>query len=260
MKGLFKSKPRTPPDIVRQTRDLLVYADRSVSIPDLRESKRQEKVLPFPIFSFESRPNPCLVFWQTQLLLQLSELSKNLRELKLILYGNSDAEPVAEACAQLTQEFFKGDTLRRLITMLQYLNLEVTHLISLKLKSPKKRERFEIKVFFLLLLLLGKERCYTSGCKSSEATSQFTPYCLWLSRIQHWPYGFPCGRVSNFRRLSPSLIASWVRKFKSWWSWGFVLSFSVSALKTQIWRYTMVLCLESASAIRLLQSELLFYL
>ncbi|KAF2530728.1 hypothetical protein F2Q70_00032717 [Brassica cretica] len=97
MKGLFKSKPRTPPDIVRQTNDLLAYADRSVSIPDLRESKRQEK---------------------------LSELSKNLRELKLILYGNSDAEPVAEACAQLTQEFFKGDTLRRLINSLQYLNLE----------------------------------------------------------------------------------------------------------------------------------------
>ncbi|KAJ0232966.1 putative MO25-like protein [Hirschfeldia incana] len=97
MKGLFKSKPRTPPDIVRQTRDLLSYADRSVSIPDLRESKRQEK---------------------------LSELSKNLRELKLILYGNSDAEPVAEACAQLTQEFFKGDTLRRLITSLQFLSLE----------------------------------------------------------------------------------------------------------------------------------------
>ncbi|KAF2551298.1 hypothetical protein F2Q68_00037081 [Brassica cretica] len=72
MKGLFKSKPRTPPDIVRQTHDLLAYADRSVSIPDLRESKRQEK---------------------------LSELSKNLRELKLILYGNSDAEPVAEAYA-----------------------------------------------------------------------------------------------------------------------------------------------------------------
>ncbi|CAN6917497.1 hypothetical protein Bca4012_089567 [Brassica carinata] len=30
-----------------------------------------------------------------------------------------DAEPVAEACAQLTQEFFKGDTLCCLITSLQ---------------------------------------------------------------------------------------------------------------------------------------------
>lgn len=41
MKGLFKSKPRTPVDIVRQTRDLLIYAGRS---PDNRESKREEKV------------------------------------------------------------------------------------------------------------------------------------------------------------------------------------------------------------------------
>ena len=32
---------------------------------------------------------------------------------------------MAEACAQLTQEFFKGDTLCRLITSLHYLNLEV---------------------------------------------------------------------------------------------------------------------------------------
>lgn len=44
MKGLFKSKPRTPADLVRQTRDLLLYADRSTSLPDLRESKREEKV------------------------------------------------------------------------------------------------------------------------------------------------------------------------------------------------------------------------
>ncbi|KAF2586953.1 hypothetical protein F2Q70_00035303 [Brassica cretica] len=41
----------------------------------------------------------------------LAELSKSLRELKLILYGNnSEAEPVAEACAQLTLEFFKDAT------------------------------------------------------------------------------------------------------------------------------------------------------
>lgn len=54
------------------------------------------------------------------------ELSKSIRDLKLILYGNNEAEPVAEACAQLTQEFFKGDTLRRLLTSLPNLNLEVT--------------------------------------------------------------------------------------------------------------------------------------
>lgn len=43
MKGLFKSKPRTPVDIVRQTRDLLIFADRSPS-SDSRDAKREEKV------------------------------------------------------------------------------------------------------------------------------------------------------------------------------------------------------------------------
>ena len=42
MKGLFKSKPRTPADIVRQTRDLLIYVDQSSS--SLSDSKREEKV------------------------------------------------------------------------------------------------------------------------------------------------------------------------------------------------------------------------
>jgi len=95
MKGLFKSKPKTPADVVRQTRDLLLYAQRVPS--DSRESKRDEK---------------------------MAELSKNIRELKTILYGNSESEPVAEACAQLTHEFFKENTLRLLIVCLPKLNLE----------------------------------------------------------------------------------------------------------------------------------------
>ncbi|XP_010057837.2 putative MO25-like protein At5g47540 [Eucalyptus grandis] len=94
MKGLFKSKPRTPVDVVRQTRDLLVLVDRS---GDARESKREEK---------------------------MADLFKNIREMKSILYGSSEAEPVAEACAQLTQELFRENTLRLLIICLPKLNLE----------------------------------------------------------------------------------------------------------------------------------------
>lgn len=41
MKGLFKPKPRTPVDVVRQTRDLLMFADR---MSDTREGKREDKV------------------------------------------------------------------------------------------------------------------------------------------------------------------------------------------------------------------------
>ncbi|XP_071705686.1 putative MO25-like protein At5g47540 [Rutidosis leptorrhynchoides] len=94
MKGLFKSKPKTPVDLVRQTRDLLIFIDRN---SETRETKREEK---------------------------FAELGKLLRELKQILYGNSEAEPVSEACAQLTQEFFRENTLRLLIICLPKLNLE----------------------------------------------------------------------------------------------------------------------------------------
>ncbi|KAM7264018.1 hypothetical protein ACFE04_001701 [Oxalis oulophora] len=96
MKALFKSGKITPADIVRQTRDLLVLADRPPST-DTKDSKREEK---------------------------MAELSKNLREMKGILYGNSESEPVADNCAQLTQEFFRENTLRLLIKGLPKLNLE----------------------------------------------------------------------------------------------------------------------------------------
>ncbi|KAK9681431.1 hypothetical protein RND81_10G001600 [Saponaria officinalis] len=93
MKGLFKSKPRTPAELVRISRDLLIIVDQDA----IRESKREDK---------------------------MSELSKVIRDLKCILYGNSEAEPVPEACMQLTQEFFKDNTFRLLITSLPKLNLE----------------------------------------------------------------------------------------------------------------------------------------
>lgn len=93
MKGLFKSKPRSPAEIVRQTRDILILVDQD----NIRENKRDEK---------------------------MAELSKNLRDLKCILYGNSESEPVPEACMQLTQEFFKEDAFRLLVINLPKLNLE----------------------------------------------------------------------------------------------------------------------------------------
>ncbi|XP_077211145.1 putative MO25-like protein At5g47540 [Tasmannia lanceolata] len=94
MKGLFKSKPRTPAELVRLMRELLIYADLN---SNSKEAKREEK---------------------------MAELGKLIRELKCILYGNSESEPVSEACAQLTQEFFKQNTLRLLIICLPKLNLE----------------------------------------------------------------------------------------------------------------------------------------
>ncbi|GAB4846053.1 hypothetical protein Ancab_025052 [Ancistrocladus abbreviatus] len=95
IKGLFKSKPRTAVDVVRQTSELLMWVDSSSDAD--RGPKREEK---------------------------MEELSKLIREMKSILYGSSEAEPVPEACAQLTQEFFRGNTLRLLIICLPKLDLE----------------------------------------------------------------------------------------------------------------------------------------
>ncbi|CAA6662906.1 unnamed protein product [Spirodela intermedia] len=94
MKGLFKPKPRSPADLVRQTRELLIYVDVNWNS---RDAKREDK---------------------------MAELAKLLRELKSILYGSSEMEPVPEACAQLTQEFFRENTMRLLIVCLPKLNLE----------------------------------------------------------------------------------------------------------------------------------------
>ncbi|XAR55292.1 hypothetical protein NMG60_11035326 [Bertholletia excelsa] len=93
MKGIFRSKPRTPAEVVRQARELFVYVNRDT---EPRESKRQEK---------------------------LSSLRKLILEMRTILYGEDQAEPVAEACAQLTEEFFSSDILRIIIICLPKLDL-----------------------------------------------------------------------------------------------------------------------------------------
>ncbi|XP_031278898.1 putative MO25-like protein At5g47540 [Pistacia vera] len=96
MKSIFKSKPKTSKssdEVVRLTRNLLVSLLSNE--PDFR--KRDDKV---------------------------AELNKLIRDLKFILYGSAESEPVAEACKKLTEEFFKENTLRLLIICLPRLNLE----------------------------------------------------------------------------------------------------------------------------------------
>lgn len=48
-----------------------------------------------------------------------------------VLYGSDQSEPTSEACAKLTQEFFKGDTLHLLIVCLPNLDLGVSSLTNL---------------------------------------------------------------------------------------------------------------------------------
>ncbi|CAI9088294.1 OLC1v1022592C1 [Oldenlandia corymbosa var. corymbosa] len=96
---LFKSKksrPKTPVDLVSHTTSLLSYLNSASYYPTTGH-KHTGKI---------------------------AELDVLMRELKIILYGNGESEPTAEACAQLTQQFFKDNTLRLLIICLPQLNLE----------------------------------------------------------------------------------------------------------------------------------------
>ncbi|KAL5794253.1 hypothetical protein ACOSP7_002847 [Xanthoceras sorbifolium] len=93
MKGLFKTKPKTPAELVILTRELLIYVEKNTEI---RERKREEK---------------------------MAELNKTILEMRIVLYGSDQSEPNADACEQLTQEFFREDTFRLLVVTLPKLNL-----------------------------------------------------------------------------------------------------------------------------------------
>ncbi|KAC9287750.1 hypothetical protein E3N88_46041 [Mikania micrantha] len=104
MKGLFKPKPLTPVELVHHIRELLTYTCPN---PDIRETKRQDKV---------------------------RELVRLIHEMKIVLYGDDMSEPHEDACAKLTQEFFKEDILRLLIVHLPHLDpgsrQDITHVLA----------------------------------------------------------------------------------------------------------------------------------
>jgi len=55
----------------------------------------------------------------------MRELRKNIWSMKLLLHGDSEAEPVPEACAQLTLDMFHEDFMRLLIQYFPKLDLDV---------------------------------------------------------------------------------------------------------------------------------------
>ncbi|XP_062009305.1 putative MO25-like protein At5g47540 [Rosa rugosa] len=105
MKGLLKkSKARKPLELVKHTRDLLIFFNGNMEV---REQKRKDKT---------------------------EELTKSMLEIRTLLYGDGESEPNKDTCAQLTQEFFKDDTFRLLIASLSKLNLgtrkNATHIVA----------------------------------------------------------------------------------------------------------------------------------
>ncbi|KAF5195868.1 Mo25-like protein [Thalictrum thalictroides] len=103
MKSIFKSRSKTLTEIVHLTRELLIFVDDSSSFVSGEAAKGmgEEKIL--------------------------IEVTKNLQELKHVLYGDTESQPVLQACEKLTEEFFKENTMRLLITCLPKLNLEARY-------------------------------------------------------------------------------------------------------------------------------------
>lgn len=99
--GLFRTKPRTPPEVVQYVAELLTYIlnHKEGFSGGKRDSKLEHKTI---------------------------ELSKSIKEMKAILYGNGEEDPCDEACKQLTKEFFKknNDIFRHIIIFLPHLDLE----------------------------------------------------------------------------------------------------------------------------------------
>lgn len=95
LKSKNKSKIRTPVDMVRRARELLIIINDASNVD--HGPKWSEKI---------------------------EELGKLMVDIKSILYGTSETEPVPEACAQVTQEFFRENSFRLLIICLSKLPLE----------------------------------------------------------------------------------------------------------------------------------------
>ncbi|PVH33177.1 hypothetical protein PAHAL_9G586800 [Panicum hallii] len=100
--GLFRSKPRTPPEVVQHVVELVTY---------ILEHKQEG--------SGGGKRD-------TKLEHRMTELSKSIKEMKVILYGNGEEDPCDQACKQLTKEFFKKnvDLFRQLVVCLPHLDLE----------------------------------------------------------------------------------------------------------------------------------------
>ncbi|RLN42815.1 putative MO25-like protein [Panicum miliaceum] len=100
--GLFRSKPRTPPEVVQHVVELVTYI-----LDHKQEGSGGAKR-------------------DTKLEHRMTELSKSIKEMKVILYGNGEEDPCDEACKQLTKEVFKKnvDVFRQLVVCLPRLDLE----------------------------------------------------------------------------------------------------------------------------------------
>ncbi|XP_074364470.1 putative MO25-like protein At5g47540 [Apium graveolens] len=211
MKGLFKSssKIRAPSELVSYLRDLLVVTDQSATTPT-RNTKK------------------------------MCEVKKVILEMRTILYGSDQSEPTTEACAKLTEEFFKGDTMHLLIIGLPKLDAgdrqEATYVLA-NLQRQRVNSRvvasdyLEKNLGLIDILVPGYEDdeialCYGAILRDSTRHQVVTRYVLesehfkkFFGYVQNPNFEIASDATATFKELltrHKSTVAEFLSKNYEW--------------------------------------------
>lgn len=126
MNFIFKSKARTPPELVRHLRDAILRLDATATATAAGASagasvsagassgpgSTHSAGAPSSSSAAETRRKAS------------EEVSKDLYQIKVILYGDGDAEPQPEQVAQLAQEVYAHDILQLLVSHIAHFEFE----------------------------------------------------------------------------------------------------------------------------------------
>mmetsp|Transcript_50560 Transcript_50560/g.130327 ORF Transcript_50560/g.130327 Transcript_50560/m.130327 type:complete len:179 (-) Transcript_50560:2562-3098(-) len=113
MAFLFRSKHRTPGDLVKSMTDSLSTLEKK------KDAKSQDKAL--------------------------EELAKHLHQAKQTLYGEAEAEPSAEACDILHKEFCAGSLFLPIVRVLERLDFEARKNFALVFNNLLRRNTGSIR-------------------------------------------------------------------------------------------------------------------
>ncbi|CAI9092404.1 OLC1v1027632C1 [Oldenlandia corymbosa var. corymbosa] len=151
---LKKSKPKTPADLVREARDLLISCVNNNNN--------------FASFAQKFKPKKNVA----------ESIGKIMLQLKLTLYGTPDCEPIPKDCAELSKEFFNSNTLRLLIDALPKLHQDTrtdsTHVVMNLLKRKLGNsligcDYLEANLDIVDILVKGYEKNKETGALHNSA-------------------------------------------------------------------------------------------
>ncbi|PWN50429.1 Mo25-like protein [Violaceomyces palustris] len=118
MNFIFKTKQRTPPELVRNLRDAIVRLDNSSSnglSPSNSASSSSSGQGSHHVASASSSSGGMGGGGSESRRKASEEVSKNLFQIKVILYGDGENDPQPEAVMQLAHEVYNNDILQLLI-------------------------------------------------------------------------------------------------------------------------------------------------